>query len=437
MSKESKQLKLSLLLVSPPHHKIGWRYPGADAGELLGFEHYRRIARKAEEGKLDMLFLADKYMAEDVEDPDFWKTAGAWPEPLTLLSSLVGETSRIGLCATASTTYGEPFHIARMIASLDHLSGGRASWNVVTSNGNLEARNFGHARIPAPELRHEQSEEFVRVVKALWDSWDDDAVIADRDSGRYLRPGSARPIDHEGKWFQVKGPLNVLRPVQGHPVIVHAGASEALKARAAQDADVVFTALKSLPIGQAFYRDIKSRAVACGRSPDELLVLPGLNLTVGRTEDEVLEKQRCWTRYADQKVKMDHVSAYLGIDVDSYSLDDPLPDVDTAPGVTPKYRKWHGEAVERGLRTIGELYRHIAQSFGHLSLSGTPAQIADQMERWLKEGGADGFTFIPRHFPGELDDLVDLVIPELQNRGLFRKEYEGRTLREHLGLARP
>lgn len=435
----NKQLKLSVLPVSPAHLGMGWRYPGADADNVMNYSFYRDIARKAEQGKIDMLFLADKYiLSSRPDDIDFGRSIHTWPEPITLLSSLIGATDRIGLSATISTTFHEPFHIARTFASMDHLSGGRASWNVVTSRGNAESINFGRSYRSAMEERYEQSDEFLHIVKALWDSWEDDACNEDRSTGYHSDGSKVHPINFDGKFHQVKGPLNVSRPPQGHPVLIMAGESESFKERAAKDADVVFTSLKSLEEAQHFYKDIKSRVARYGRTPNDLLIMPGLHLIIGRTANEVKEKEALWNETISSYIRMDLVSSAIGIDVSECSPDDALPAIESLhEPVSEKYRQVKAAADREGWKTFRQAYSALKKRTGHFSIKGTPETISAELEIWLRTEAADGFTFIPQHMPGGLNDLVDLLIPELQERGLFRTDYEGETLRDHLGLARP
>ncbi|MHA6480451.1 NtaA/DmoA family FMN-dependent monooxygenase [Paenibacillus sp. strain BS8-2] len=436
---EKRQLKLAALPVSPAHLGGGWRYPGADADHVMNLSFYRKVAQQAERGKLDMLFLADKYiLSSHTDDPEFEKNIHTWPEPVTLLSALIGTTEHIGLSATLSTTYHEPFHVARTIASMDHLSDGRASWNVVTSRGDAEDINFGPSNRIPQEQRHEQSTEFLDIVRALWDSWEDDALQKDRSGGLYVHRSKIHPVPFKGRWHQVQGPLNVSRPPQGHPVIVMAGESDTFKSRAAKDADVVFTSLNNLTIAQSFYKDIKSQLALFGRKPDDLVVMPGLNLVIGRTAAEVKEKEALWQEAFGTMNRMDYISAVLGVDLLEYSPDDALPDEENfVVAAGERYKLLLEDARRNGLITIRQAFEAANSKRGHLTLKGTPSDIADVLEQWLTERAADGFIFIPQHMPGSLDDLVELLIPELQTRGLFRTEYTGRTLRDHLGLSRP
>ncbi|HBZ82284.1 MULTISPECIES: LLM class flavin-dependent oxidoreductase [Brevibacillus] len=432
-----KQLKLSTLLITPGSSGGGWRDQTAQPERILDFAFYRELARTAEEGKLDYIFQPDKYTISANSPEELRRGINIWPEPVTLLSALAGATSHIGLSATISTTYHEPFHVARMLATLDHLSGGRASWNVVTSIGDLDAHNFRNDHRPLHEQRHAHSGEFLDVVKALWDSWEDDAIKIDRETGDFADPAKIHTLHHEGAWFSVRGPLNVARPIQGHPVIIQAGRSDTFRERAAQQADVVFTALRTLPEAQAFYFDLKRRLAKYGRATSDLLLMPGLNVVVGATEAEAKEKREHQERLLLPEARKDIVSSSLGLDISGYSLDDPLPEPDLADAGMASYRQWKQTADQLGLVTIRQLYEHVRQQSGHFSITGTPAQIADRLEEWLTNDAADGFTFIPHLLPQSLHDLVHFVIPELQNRGIFRTEYSGSTLREHLGVPRP
>jgi FMN-dependent oxidoreductase (nitrilotriacetate monooxygenase family) len=428
-----KQLRLSAIPMSPAHAREGWRMPGAATDSIMNFGFYKQLAEQAESAKLDLLFIADKYTTSgSPQDADFHQSINGWPEPFTLLSALIGATSRIGLSVTASTTYWEPYHLARIFASLDHLSNGRASWNIVSSRGNLEEHNFSHMRSIPANKRQEHSEEFVQVVKALWDSWQADAVIADAVSGQYTQAGSVQEIRHEGAWFNVAGPLNVPRPPQGYPVLVQAGESSRFKESAAQGADLVFTTLPNLQQAKAFYTDLKSRMQRYGRRPEDLLLLPGLMVTVGDTEAEARDKDDLFQELVSGRNRMEFMSAAIGCDVRDHSPQHALPAPDEHS--TEKYSAIYAEAARLGITTLAELQRYLSERSGHLKLVGTPVQIADQLQRWLEEQGADGFTFIPRQLPGGFAELCTLVVPELQNRGIFKTEYSEGTLREQLGL---
>jgi len=427
------QLHLNAFLMANGHHEAAWRHPDTNPQQALTLQHYANLARIAERGKLDSLFLADGVA--------LWGNvrynSHSRFEPLTLLSALAASTDRIGLIATASTTYNEPYHLARKFASLDHLSGGRAGWNIVTSAGEDEARNFNRAGRPDHELRYERATEFVEVVKRLWDSWDDDALVIDKESGIFADTDLIAPIDHVGQHFQVRGPLNTPRPVQGHPLLVQAGSSETGKEYAARYAEAVFTAQQTFEEGKAFYDDVKARAARYGRTPDEIKILPGISPIIGRTEAEAHEREALLNSLITPDYGVAQLSKLLDHDLRPYPLDGPLPDVGTyTEGAQSRFDLVTGLARREKL-TIRQLIERLAGGRGHRVFAGTPEQIADQIELWFAGGAADGFNIMPPTLPGGLTDFVDLVVPELQRRGLFRTEYTGTTLREHYGLARP
>jgi len=427
------QLHLNAFLMANGHHEAAWRHPDTNPQQALTLQHYANLARIAERGKLDSLFLADGVA--------LWGNvrynSHSRFEPLTLLSALAASTDRIGLIATASTTYNEPYHLARKFASLDHLSGGRAGWNIVTSAGEDEARNFNRAGRPDHELRYERATEFVEVVKRLWDSWDDDALVIDKESGIFADTDLIAPIDHVGQHFQVRGPLNTPRPVQGHPLLVQAGSSETGKEYAARYAEAVFTAQQTFEEGKAFYDDVKARAARYGRTPDEIKILPGISPIIGRTEAEAHEREALLNSLITPDYGVAQLSKLLDHDLRPYPLDGPLPDVGTyTEGAQSRFDLVTGLARRENL-TIRQLIERLAGGRGHRVFAGTPEQVADQIEHWFTGGAADGFNIMPPTLPGGLTDFVDLVVPELQRRGLFRTEYTGTTLREHYGLARP
>ncbi|TQE91910.1 LLM class flavin-dependent oxidoreductase [Ureibacillus terrenus] len=433
-----KQLKLGAFLMLPGHHAVAWRYPAAKAENVLNFEFAKQQALTAERGKFDMVFLADGVSAR-YRSKGFEHEHTAYFEPFTLLSGLAAVTSKIGLVGTVSTTYNEPFNVARKFASLDHLSGGRAGWNVVTSYGIEAANNFGYKEEPVHADRYERAEEFVDVAKKLWDSWEDDAIVFDQEHAKFADKEKVHEIRHEGKWFSVTGPLNIARPVQGYPVIVQAGSSEAGKELAARTAEVIFTAWQTLEEAQAFYRDVKSRMDKYGRHPDELKIMPGVYPIVGRTIEEAEAKRRKLLDLIPESLGVSLLSQQLGVDLSGYPVDGPLPelpDVSEINGIKSRSQLVR-DLAERENLTIRQLYQRIAGARGHREIIGTPEQIADQLQEWFENEAADGFNIMPPTYPDGLDDFVELVIPELQRRGLFRTEYEGSTLREHLGLKRP
>jgi N-acetyl-S-(2-succino)cysteine monooxygenase len=421
-------MHLNAFLLGVGHHEAAWRHPLTDSARLTDVRHYEELARIAERGRLDSLFLADGLaLTGDVR----YNALGGL-EPLTLLSALAAVTEHIGLIATVSTTYNEPFHVARKFASLDHISGGRAGWNIVTSAGEAEARNFGLER-PAHSLRYHRAEEFVEVALALWDSWKADAVRNDRAAGRYADP--AAPIDHAGQHFRVKGPLNIQRSPQSRPLLVQAGSSEDGKEFAARFADAVFTAQQTLGDAQEFYADLKRRLPAYGRRPEELKVLPGISPIIGVTEREARRLEKELNGLTIPAYGLRQLSTILGLDLTGHLLDGPLPEVplDT-DGQQSRVRLIRDLSVKEGL-TIREIINRLAGGRGHRVVAGTPGQIADQMQEWYEDGAADGFNIMPPYLPGGLADFVDLVVPELRERGLFRSEYDGRTLRERYGLS--
>ncbi|HEX4207249.1 MAG TPA: LLM class flavin-dependent oxidoreductase [Ktedonobacteraceae bacterium] len=439
MSTKKAQLKLGAFLMNTGHHVAAWRHPGAQADAGLNFQHYKRIVQTAERAKFDMMFLADGVAVRRGQEPEALSRSGQIVhfEPLTLLSALSAVTERIGLVATASTTYNEPFHIARKFASLDYLSGGRAGWNVVTSATEAEAKNFNRDKHMEHDLRYERAHEFLQVVTGLWDSWDDDAFLRDKESGVYFDIDKLHVLNHKGKHFSVRGPLNVARPPQGYPVLIQAGASQAGREFAAETAEVIFTAQQTLAEAQAFYADIKGKLAAYGRSPEHLKIMPGVFPVIGRTEEEAKEKYDQLQGLIHPKVGLALLSGLVGgVDLSDYPLDGPLPELPETNANKSRLQLVSDLAGRENL-TIRELYLAVAGARGHWTIWGTPEQIADQLEDWFVNDAADGFNIMPPYLPGGLDEFVESVLPVLRQRGLFRTEYEGRTLRENLGLPRP
>ena len=420
------------------HHLAGWRHPRSQADAGVNFSHFVDVARTAERGLFDMLFSADSATANAV-----FKDAGlrrmsyvAWIEPFTLLAALAAVTTRIGLACTASTTYEEPFSLARKFASLDHVSGGRAAWNLVTSGNHTAAQNFSRDVHAPKSERYRRAREFAEVVLGLWDSWDDDAFIRDRDSGIFFDPAKMHTLAHRGEYFRVQGPLNVARSPQGRPVLVQAGASEEGRELAAETAEVVFAAAPTLAVAQAFYADVKTRAAKFGRHPDELKIMPGFFVTVAKTRSEAQEKYEYLQSLIHPEVGLALLEQRTGLDLSGHDIDAPFPEL--PPGeVVSSRATLIADMAKKNRLSIREAYTAIAGGRGHFDIHGSPADIADVMEEWFAKGGADGFNVMPPVMPGGLDDFVELVVPELQKRGLFRTRYEGRTLRENLGLRRP
>ncbi|WP_248962878.1 LLM class flavin-dependent oxidoreductase [Sphaerisporangium perillae] len=428
----ARKLHLNAFLMGVGHHEAAWRHPRAEPARLTDVRHYQELARIAERGKLDSVFLADGLALQG----NVRHNALGGLEPLTLLSALAVVTDHIGLIATVSTTYNEPFHVARKFASLDHISGGRAGWNIVTSASEAEARNFGVER-PAHADRYARATEFVEVVTKLWDSWEDDAVLGDRRSGDYADTGKIHPLEHEGAHFRVEGPLNTSRPPQGHPLLVQAGSSQDGKEFAARFAEAVFTAQQTLADAQDFYTDIKSRLARYDRHLDELLILPGISPIIGSTEREALRLEKELEELIIPAYGLAQLSHLVGIELQEDALDRQLPDVPVETEGAQSRRKLVIELARRENLTVRELLGRLAGGRGHRVVTGTPEQIADEIQTWFENGAADGFNIMPPILPGGLEHFVDHVVPELQARGLFRTEYEGRTLRGNYGLARP
>ena len=439
MTNSNREMKLGAFFMIPGHHVAAWRHPKAEAHHVMNFDFIKRLAQTAERGKFDMIFLADGYSIKAKDQKALSQSVNTFFEPFTLLSALSSVTKHIGLAGTVSTTFNEPFNVARRFASLDHLSGGRAAWNVVTSNTESEARNFNLEKHLLHSKRYERAEEFVDIVTKLWDSWEDDALIIDKDSAQFADASKIHAIDHKGKWFSVEGPLNISRPVQGHPVVIQAGSSEAGKELAARTAEVIFTAWQTLEEAQAFYADVKGRMAKYGRSPEELKIMPGVFPVIGKTQEEAEQNKRLLEEIIPEEAGVQLLSAMISVDLSGYPVDGPLPDLPDLEQVNGGKSRFQllKDLAERENLTIRGLYQRIAGARGHREINGTPEQIADQMQEWFENGAADGFNIMPPYLPGGLEDFVDLVIPVLQERGLFRTEYTGNTLRENLGLKRP
>jgi FMN-dependent oxidoreductase (nitrilotriacetate monooxygenase family) len=401
----------------------------------LVYRYFLNTAALAERAKFDMVFLADGIGIRARDEPEgslCRSPQNVELEPLTLLSAIATHTNHIGLVATASTTYNEPYHIARKYASLDHISGGRAGWNVVTSWSDEEARNFGRDKHLDYDTRYERSEEFVRVVTGLWESWEDDAFVREKASGLYYDPTKLHVLNHKGKHFAVRGPLSSARTPQGRPIIVQAGAAEQGQEIAGAHADVVYAMQFDLPAAQKYYDAVKSRAVSFGRSREAVKVLPGFTPYVGRTEAEARAKYDEMRQLIHPKVGLAILYNSLG-DLSAYPIDGPVPE----PGSDIRIRSIGNSLFELARRdnlSIRALYEMMMAGNTGRVLVGTPEQIADDMQAWFEEGAADGFNICPSHLPGGLQDFAELVVPELQRRELFRTDYEGTTLRQNLGL---
>jgi FMN-dependent oxidoreductase (nitrilotriacetate monooxygenase family) len=416
----ARLLHLNAFLHDIGHHEAAWRLPESNPLDTVSVEHYINLARVAEAGAFDSVFFADSPSLQN--DPRY-RPIGIL-EPTTLLAALAVSTERIGLIATASTSYGEPYELARRFSSIDHISGGRVGWNIVTTASRDAALNFGLDDRALHTDRYERAEEFLQVAKKLWDSWEDGRIHA---------------IDHVGKYYRVAGPLNAPRSPQGYPLLVQAGQSESGRQFAARHAEAVFTTERSLADGQAFYADMKRRAVAAGRSAEQIVILPGIVPIIGSTEAEAQERERAFDEQIIPAYGLYQISKYFDVDLTGADLDGPLPDVpdeDQIEGFKSRSslvaRLAHGERL-----TVRQLLAKLGWGRGHRSFVGTPEQLADTIEQWFRGGAADGFNIMPPALPGDLRTFVDHVVPELRRRGLFRHEYEGTTLRDHYGLERP
>ncbi|MCJ2112658.1 LLM class flavin-dependent oxidoreductase [Methylobacterium sp. E-025] len=417
-------------------HTAWWRYPGGYPDANFNLEHLVHFARRLEAAKFGAFFMADHLAVMNMPPAALRRSATVTSfDPLTLLPALAMVTERIGLIATASTTYNEPYHVARKFASLDHISKGRAGWNLVTSGNPDEAHNFGRDAHVEHATRYARAREFFDVVTGLWDSFADDAFRMDPESGLFFNPDRMHVLDHRGAFLKVKGPLNVARPVQGWPVIVQAGASEAGRQIAAETAEVVFGSSSTLEAGQSFYADVKGRMPALGRDPDHLKILPGAFVVLGGTEDEARAKKARLDELVHPDSGLANLSVRLGVDASGFALDAPLPEIPE----TNASKSGQAQIVDYARRTgatVRELARKVG-GYGGLQMVGTAAQVADRMEEWLDGRACDGFNVMFPFVPEGLDDVVDRLVPELQRRDLFRRDYEGTTLRDHLGLPRP
>src|ERR1700720_767999 len=431
-----RQLHLGAFMRPASIHTGAWRYPGAWPDMNFNFAHIKESIQKLERAKFDAFFMAD-HMAVLNMPMDALKrshTATSF-EPFTLLSALSQATDRIGLVATGSTTFDAPYHIARRFASLDHLSNGRAGWNIVTTSNPDAALNFGLEEHMEHGERYRRAREFYDVVTGLWDSWADDAFVRDVEEGIFFDPAKMHVLNYKGKYFSVRGPLNVARPIQGWPVIVQAGASEAGRQLAAETAEAVFTGQGNLAEGKRFYADVKGRMKELGRAREHMKILPACFVVVGETVEEARAKRAKLDSLVDYANAIASLSIALGHDASKFDPDAPLPEVPESNA-----SKSGRERAIKLAKSENLTVRQLAQRLGGysgLAMVGTAKTIADEMEEWLETEGSDGFTVMFPYLPGALDDFVERVVPELQSRGLFRRDYEGTTLREHLGLPRP
>ena len=435
---KKKDIVIGGLFEANGNHAAAWLVDGTGKPSSTDIDYFRNLAQIAEQGKMDFFFLADTPAAR-TEDLEYWSRSPRYMnlmEPITVLSAIAGATSHIGLGATASSSFYEPYNIARLFASLDHISHGRAAWNVVTSANDFAARNFGLDRLPPHAKRYEKAKEFLQVVQALWDTWEDDAFIFDRASARMFDPKKMHVLDHEGEYFKVHGALNMARPPQGKPVIFQAGASETGKEFAAETADVVFGTSAALNEAIAFYTDIKDRMSKFCRERDELKVLAGVSIVVGESETEAREKWAEWQDMIPIEVNLMQLKTDLETDLSDLPPDEPVPE-HRIPKSANFHQSYFKEIV--GLIRQGLTLRQVCKRYNRSKavIFGTGSQVADQLEHWVDVGASDGFMATFPVMSQSLPSLTEKVIPELQRRGRFRKEYEGNTLRDNLGLSRP
>src|SRR5215470_9122096 len=442
MPEPRRQLVLGAHFPSMGQHIAAWLHPSAQIDAGQNFPYFVKLAQTAERAKFDFVFMADAVATRDgnLEALSRWPHYMAHFEPITLLAATAALTRHIGLVCTASTSYYEPFNVARLFGSLDHISNGRAGWNVVTSANASASFNFSRDEHYDVSERYQRAREFVQVVLGLWDSWEDDAFLRDRQNRRYFDPAKLHKLNHKGSFFSVRGPMKLARPPQGYPVIAQAGASEDGRELGAETAEIIFFSQQRISAAQEFYKDVKGRMAKFGREPEQLKMLAGLNPTVGRTAAEAQAKFDYLQSLIHPDVGKELISVDLGgADLSGLSVDEPIPEHVIPQKTRSSMSRLNtvGTVAKDEHLTIRQLYERYAGSRGSYSVVGTPAQIADQMEEWLTTEAADGFIIQASYLPGGFEDFVSLVVPELQRRGLFRTEYAGRTLRSHLGLHRP
>ena len=436
-----RQIKLGAFIPTTSQHAAGWRHPESRPQDHLNIDYAIELARTAEKGLFDAYFLADGLSVSWGNAKEGQRGLGDKAvgfEPVTLFAALSAVTQNIGFIATASTTYEDPYILARKFASLDHISKGRAAWNVVTTASADTARNFGLEQHPDPKTRYERADEFIEVTQKLWDSWEDDAFLYNKESGQFFDVSKFHEPKHQGKYFKVEGALNISRPPQGYPVIVQAGQSENGRELAGKYAEVIFTAQQNLADAQEFYRDVKSRLLKYGRHADDLKIMPGVSIFVAKTEQEAQEKYQLLNSLIHPQVGLSLLSGLSGgINLEKYDLDAPFPKLEDADINFSSRQQMMIDIARKHNFSIRQLYEYIASARGHWTLVGTPEQVVDQLQNWFENEAADGFNILPPTTPAGLNDFVEFIVPELQRRGLFRTEYEGKTLRENLGLKRP
>jgi FMN-dependent oxidoreductase (nitrilotriacetate monooxygenase family) len=435
---QPRQLSLNAFIYPSGHHEAAWRHPDSRPDRIYDVSYYQEIGRTAEAAKFDAVFFADgPALRQNVKH-----FAAPGLEPITLLTAIAGATTHLGLIATASTTYYEPYNLARLFSSLDHISGGRAGWNIVTTGTDVAAANFGLDKHPDHAERYARAREFVDAVVALWDSWEDDAILLDRAAGLYADPDKIHEINHAGEYLRVRGPFNSARTPQGYPVLVQAGASNEGRGFAGRYAEAIFTAHQRLSDAQAFYADIKKRAAGFGRNPDHVKILPGISPFIGDTEAEAKALEQEFNELTVPEYGLTQVEKMFGFSLRHLDLDEPIPLelFADAGDVTDNERsrvQVIAGIVQREKPTVRGLLHRLAGARGHRVFVGTPEQVADTIEDWFTNGAADGFNVMPPVYPGGLEKFASTVVPILQQRGLFRTEYTGTTLRDHFGLPRP
>lgn len=431
------EMKLGMFYWPCGHHIAAWRHPDGVPNSGSNLPHLIELAKIAERGLFDMFFMADSV--------SFWRgeldamardSYGTWIEPFTLMGALAQHTTHLGVVCTATTTYDQPFSLARRFASLDLVSGGRAGWNLVTSGNKAEAASFGLPEHMEKADRYRRAREFAHVVRGLWNSWDEDVFVRDKASGIYFDPEKLNVLEHEGEFFRARGPINVPPSPQGEPVLVQAGASEDGRALAAETAEVIFGAQQTLDGAREFYADVKGRMAAYNRHPDDLKIMPGLLVCVAPTHDEAVKKYDALQDLIDPKAGLQLLSKRLDYDISAYPVDGPLPEIPINKVASSRVQLFV-EIARRENLTIRDLYHRVAGARGHYEIIGSPGEIVDMMEQWVAEKACDGFNIMPPVFPSSLVDFVELVVPELQRRGLYRTAYSGTTLRGNLGLTRP
>ena len=434
----SPKMHLAAFMNAGPMGTTGWRHKDADPGFLTA-NYYRKAARILEEAKFDLAFIPDalstpRSLGNSFRPAIEWGSGSPRLDPMTILGVMAGVTEHLGLAATLSTGYHEPYNIARTLGTFDHVTEGRAGWNIVTSFQDAEAQNFGQDKLPPRDERYARAEEVLEATTQLWDSWDDDVIFQDKESGYFGHPDKVRSVDYKGKYVSTQGPLSVPRPPQGYPLLIQAGASPRGRDFAARWADVIFSSNESLASAVAFRQDIRARAAKFGRDPDQIKLMCAATVVVAETDSEAQAKHEAFADLVHPLAGLSRLAYHVNVDLTKYDLDGPLPDLDEV-GV-----QGHYEDVLEYARRTNATVREIGRWYGARTegnMIGSPTTIADEMERWMSEGAADGFMVQAAYLPGSFAEFAAQVVPELQRRGLHRTEYEGKTARENLGLARP